>query len=90
MPLHQGPAASGYLPGNLDEDPDGTPEPWKGMLKNQWRHDPGAALHQIPAHLPGMQAPIGSARDEGKDEAACQQFGRIMAEEIDHRPAEVV
>ncbi|KGO33751.1 hypothetical protein JT06_12415 [Desulfobulbus sp. Tol-SR] len=60
------------------------------MAKDQWRHDPGTALHRISAHLPGMQAPIGSAGYEGKDELASQQSGRIMLEKIDHRSAQVI
>jgi hypothetical protein len=90
MPLNQGPAASGYFPGNLDKDPNGTPEPWTRMPKDKRRHDPGAALHHISVHFPGMQAPIGSAGYKGKDEFASQQFGRIMLEKIDHRSAQVV
>lgn len=60
------------------------------MLEDEWRQFPGAALQQIPAHLPGMQTPIGSAGYDGKNGFVCQQSGRILPEKIDHRPARVI
>lgn len=60
------------------------------MPKDPRRHDSGAAFQQISAHFPGMQPPIGPAGYEGQDEFSCQQFGRILPEKIDHRPAQVI